>query len=83
MLLPVKQVVFTQHIGAYGVIPWKMDAKLHSLDYSWSMKAFTAMRARGAQITDIANNRYGCELTMVCSPQSKEPLIMASAAEYR
>ena len=66
----------TQHIGAYGV---KLDngQKLAFLDTP-GHEAFTAMRARGAQVTDIAIIVIAADDDIM--PQTKEAISHAQAA---
>lgn len=66
----------TQHIGAYSV---KLDdgRKITFLDTP-GHEAFTAMRARGAQVTDIAIIIIAADDSIM--PQTKEAINHASAA---
>ena len=66
----------TQHIGAYGV---KLDngQKIAFLDTP-GHEAFTAMRARGAQVTDIAIIVIAADDDIM--PQTKEAINHAQAA---
>lgn len=66
----------TQHIGAYGV---KLDngQKIAFLDTP-GHEAFTAMRARGAQVTDIAIIVAAADDDIM--PQTKEAIAHAQAA---
>ncbi len=67
----------TQHIGAYGV---ELDngQKIAFLDTP-GHEAFTAMRARGAQVTDIAIIVIAADDAIM--PQTKEAIAHAQAAE--
>ncbi len=66
----------TQHIGAYGVI-LENGEKIAFLDTP-GHEAFTAMRARGAQITDIAIIVIAADDDIM--PQTKEAISHAQAA---
>lgn len=67
----------TQHIGAYGV---KLEGgqKIAFLDTP-GHEAFTAMRARGAQITDLAIIVIAADDAIM--PQTKEAIAHAQAAD--
>ena len=65
----------TQHIGAYSVT--LNDKKITFLDTP-GHEAFTAMRARGAQITDVAIIVIAADDDIM--PQTKEAINHASAA---
>jgi translation initiation factor IF-2 len=65
----------TQHIGAYEVT--KGDKKIAFLDTP-GHEAFTAMRARGAKITDIAVVVIAADDSVM--PQTKEAISHAQAA---
>ncbi len=67
----------TQHIGAYEVIT-ETNKKLTFLDTP-GHEAFTAMRARGAKITDIAIIIISADDSIM--PQTKEAISHAQAAE--
>ncbi|NNK40986.1 MAG: translation initiation factor IF-2 [Winogradskyella sp.] len=66
----------TQHIGAYGVT-LENDEKIAFLDTP-GHEAFTAMRARGAQVTDIAIIVVAADDDIM--PQTKEAISHAQAA---
>jgi translation initiation factor IF-2 len=66
----------TQHIGAYGVT-LDNDQKIAFLDTP-GHEAFTAMRARGAQVTDIAIIVVAADDDIM--PQTKEAISHAQAA---
>jgi len=66
----------TQHIGAYGVI-LEGGQKIAFLDTP-GHEAFTAMRARGAQITDLAIIVIAADDAIM--PQTKEAISHAQAA---
>ncbi len=67
----------TQHIGAYEVIVGEEHKKITFLDTP-GHEAFTAMRARGAKVTDIAVVIIAADDSIM--PQTKEAISHAQAA---
>ncbi len=67
----------TQHIGAYEVKVGPKDKKITFLDTP-GHEAFTAMRARGAKVTDIVVVIIAADDKLM--PQSKEAISHAQAA---
>lgn len=67
----------TQHIGAYEVAVGDEDKKITFLDTP-GHEAFTAMRARGAKITDIAVVIIAADDNVM--PQTREAISHAQAA---
>jgi translation initiation factor IF-2 len=68
----------TQHVGAYEVVvPGHKDQKITFLDTP-GHEAFTAMRARGAKVTDIAIIVIAADDSIM--PQTKEAISHAQAA---
>ena len=68
----------TQHIGAYEVKVGEDDKKVTFLDTP-GHEAFTAMRARGAKVTDIAVIIISADDEVM--PQTKEAISHAQAAD--
>ncbi|MFN0034714.1 MAG: translation initiation factor IF-2 [Saprospiraceae bacterium] len=68
----------TQHVGAYEVVvPGHEDQKITFLDTP-GHEAFTAMRARGAKVTDIAIIVIAADDSIM--PQTREAISHAQAA---
>ncbi len=67
----------TQHIGAYEVVVGEEKKKITFLDTP-GHEAFTAMRARGAKVTDIAVIIIAADDSIM--PQTKEAISHAQAA---
>jgi len=68
----------TQHIGAYEVVVGEENKSITFLDTP-GHEAFTAMRARGAKVTDIAVIIISADDSIM--PQTKEAISHAKAAE--
>jgi translation initiation factor IF-2 len=68
----------TQHIGAYEVLVGEENKSITFLDTP-GHEAFTAMRARGAKVTDIAVIIISADDSIM--PQTKEAISHAKAAE--
>ncbi|MFZ2897798.1 MAG: translation initiation factor IF-2 [Saprospiraceae bacterium] len=67
----------TQHIGAYEVVVGEENRKITFLDTP-GHEAFTAMRARGAKVTDIAVVVIAADDSIM--PQTREAISHAQAA---
>jgi translation initiation factor IF-2 len=67
----------TQHIGAYDVLVPKLDRKITFIDTP-GHEAFTAMRARGAKLTDIAVIVIAADDKVM--PQTREAISHALSA---
>ncbi|MEM9886073.1 MAG: translation initiation factor IF-2 [Bacteroidota bacterium] len=67
----------TQHIGAYEVVVGEEDKRITFLDTP-GHEAFTAMRARGAKVTDIAIIIIAADDDIM--PQTKEAISHSQAA---
>jgi translation initiation factor IF-2 len=67
----------TQHIGAYEVVVGEENRKITFLDTP-GHEAFTAMRARGAKVTDIAVIVIAADDSIM--PQTREAISHAQAA---
>lgn len=67
----------TQHIGAYEVVVGDSNQKITFLDTP-GHEAFTAMRARGAKVTDIAIIVIAADDSIM--PQTREAISHAQAA---
>jgi len=67
----------TQHIGAYEVVVGKDNKRITFLDTP-GHEAFTAMRARGAKVTDVAVIIISADDRIM--PQTKEAISHAQAA---
>ena len=67
----------TQHIGAYEVVVGEEKKKITFLDTP-GHEAFTAMRARGAKVTDVAIIIISADDNIM--PQTKEAISHAQAA---
>ena len=67
----------TQHIGAYEVVVGESKKKITFLDTP-GHEAFTAMRARGAKVTDVAIIIIAADDKIM--PQTKEAISHAQAA---
>src|SRR5690606_3398212 len=67
----------TQHIGAYEVVVGADDKRITFLDTP-GHEAFTAMRARGAKVTDVAVVIIAADDSIM--PQTKEAISHSQAA---